>query len=199
MNVLPWPGRLFTSIVPPCAWAMASALGRPSPTPSCGVARVVAPDVEPLEQVRLIVAGDAGSIVGHGPANRAVCRAFESHRDPPSVRREVLRIGGEVQQRPIEARAIAEHARSGTARDVQFDRLATPIRERTDGRDSGLGELGRVELAKLEPDRPGSVAGEVEDLADEVLHPLGISLHRLEHRAALLGGRVGRWVEQQSP
>ena len=34
VNVLPWPGRLRTSIVPPCAWAMASALGRPSPTPS---------------------------------------------------------------------------------------------------------------------------------------------------------------------
>ena len=34
VKVLPWPGRLSTSIVPPCAWAIASAVGSPSPTPS---------------------------------------------------------------------------------------------------------------------------------------------------------------------
>ena len=107
-------------------------------------------------------------------------------------------IGDEVQQRPIEARAIAEHARARTTRDAQLDSLVSAFSKRADRRHGGLGELGRVELAKLESDRPGSIAREVEDLADEVLHPLGVSLHRLEHRATLLGCRVGRRVEQQA-
>src|SRR5688572_10737918 len=36
VNVLPSPGRLRTSMVPPCAWAIASARGSPSPTLCCG-------------------------------------------------------------------------------------------------------------------------------------------------------------------
>ena len=55
-----------------------------------------------------------------------------------------------------------------------------------------------VERAELESDRARPVAGEVEDLADQVLHPLGVALHRLEHRPALLVGRVRRRIEQQA-
>ena len=99
----------------------------------------------------------------------------------------MLGIGDEVQERPIETRAVAEHAGSGTSRDVQLDRLVPAFRERADRCHRGLGELGRVERAKLESDRASAIAGEVEDLADEVLHPLRVALHRLEHRAALLG------------
>ena len=112
---------------------------------------------------------------------------MEAHGDPPSVGREMLRVGDEVQKRPIETRAIAEHA-GAAPRGRRSSTVWLPaFCEWADRCDCRLGELGRVELAKLESDRAGSVASEVEDLADEVLHPLGVSLHRLEHRAALLG------------
>ena len=32
-NVLPWPSRLSTSIVPPCCWTMSLAPARPNPDP----------------------------------------------------------------------------------------------------------------------------------------------------------------------
>ena len=108
-----------------------------------------------------------------------------------------MSIGDEVQECPIEARAVAEHARRGTARDAQLDRLVPALREGADRSNRRFSQLGGVERTKLESDRAGSIAGEIEDLADEVLHPLRVALHRLEHRAALLVRRIRCWVEQQ--
>ena len=56
--------RLSTSIVPPCAWAIASAVGRPRPTPSRASRAVAAADEEALEQAGLVCLRDARPVVG---------------------------------------------------------------------------------------------------------------------------------------
>jgi hypothetical protein len=43
---------------------------------------------------------------------------MKANRDVPSLRSEVLGVADEVEERAVEPRAIAEHPRSGTARDL---------------------------------------------------------------------------------
>ena len=191
LNVLPSPRRLRTSIVPPCAWAIASAVGRPRPTPSRALSGSCRPDEEPLEEQLLVLVGDARPVVGDRPADEAVGVGFlQTQRDVALVWSEPLGIRDEVEQGTIEARPVAVDAWAAAVRQDDVHGLAALFGEGADRGGRRFGELAGVELAQLEPDRPGPVAGEVEDLADQVLHPLGVPLHGLEHRPALLGRRV---------
>jgi hypothetical protein len=79
---------------------------------------VVCPNVEAFEQVHLVFQWDPRPVVGNRPTDHAICRTVEAHGDPASVRREMLSIGDEVEERPVETRAVAEHAGGGTSRHV---------------------------------------------------------------------------------
>src|SRR5690349_6367905 len=127
--------------------------------------RVLLTDEEPLEQVLLVGNRDAGTVVGHRPTDHVVTRASHPHRDPSAVGRVAMGIGDEIEQRPIDAWAVADHADGRAARDAQLDGLSSALGKRPDRRYGRLSELGSIELPQLEPDGAGSIACEVEDLA----------------------------------
>jgi 50S ribosomal subunit-associated GTPase HflX len=78
---------------------------------------------------------------------------METYGDAASVRSEVLGIADEVQERTIEPRAVTEHARRGTSRDLQIDSLIPALSERADRCHRRLGELDSIEWTQLESDR----------------------------------------------
>ena len=71
-------------------------------------------------------------------------------RDVPAVGRELLGVRDQVQKGAIEPRPVAEDARSGLRGRVELDLWPALVGQRANGRDRGIGQLGRVELAELE-------------------------------------------------
>ena len=118
--MLPAPGALSTSIRPPWAWAMASAVGRPRPTPSRGPPRSRPTDEEALEQAALIGLGDPGTRIAHGQARPSVV-ALDADVDPAAVGREADGVRQEVHEGALEAAMVAED-RQRPVRRLEDDR-----------------------------------------------------------------------------
>ena len=86
----------------------------------------------------------------------------------------------------------------GRRRRLEVDGLAAPGGERRDRGDGPAGQLGRVEAAQLEDDRAGPEAGDLEDVADDPLHPVGVALDRGQQRRLLLRRRRRLGVAEQA-
>ena len=74
-----------------------------------------------------------------------------------------------------------------------------PLRcERRHHGDRRVGQCPGAEPAELQAHAPGPEARQLEDVADEPLHPLAVALDRLQQRPALLLGRLRRGLEQEA-
>ena len=134
-----------------------------------------------------------GPVVGDRPADEAVASAAsQPQRDVAPVGREPLGVRDEVEQRLLEARPVAVDPWAAAVRQRRGstvwprwsasgpDRRRPPIR-RARGRRTGAAG------ARSMPDRKRA-RSRMSPMRS--LHPLGVPLDGLEHRPALLVGRV---------
>ena len=196
--MLPRPTELSTSIVPPCAWAIASAVGRPRPTPSRGPERSLRPTKKRSNSRGLVRLGDARAVVLDDPApcgRRGARRAGAPHR---AVGEKRWALATRLTSACSSRRRSPNTCVLGRDGGIEHDPLAGAGRERRHHRGGRLGERDRAKPAQLERDAAGTEARQLEDVADEPLHPIGVALDRL--RSVVRCSSVGSdaRVEQQA-
>ena len=140
-----------------------------------------------------------GPRIGDAPAE---CRRpwveADADLDLAAVRRELEGVGHQVHECSLESLSVAEDVRSRAAgasissvwpRWSASGRTADTIDE---------ARSVRIEAPKLQTDGPGSESREVEDVADQSLHPLGVALDGRQHGRPLLVGRLRSRIEQEA-
>ena len=166
-TTVPSPGVLSAQILPPCASTSARAMARPRPVP--GVRRGAAP-AEPVEHVRQLLRRDAGPGVQDLEDHLIPCADAPIATWPEAVALTALEV-----RLPSTCRARSwSHGTSGrssaapqrTSRPFGLRRRADHVRRLAHQR------RRRVRRPFMES-RPRSRLGEVEQVADEPVHPVG--------------------------
>ena len=78
------------------------------------------------------------------------------------------------------------------------DRLAVSHGQRQDRFGDLVSKLAGIETAQLQVDVAGSVASQIEDVRDQLLHAVGVAFDRLEKLLGLRFVRVGSGVQEQA-
>ncbi len=110
-------------MAPPCAWAIASAVGKPRPDPAPSAGAIVLADEEALEQVRLLVEWDARPLVRNRPGD-GPCDLPNADGDRAARGAVLDCVGDEVDEGLLQATVVAEDL-DRYARHVELDHLAS--------------------------------------------------------------------------
>ena len=176
-NRLPRPTVLSTSIVPPWAWAIASDVGSPRPTPSRGPERSLRPTKKRSNRRGRSASGMPGPSSSTTHAVSAPRRSTR-RRISPDDRRVALRVREEVDERLLEPAPVPEDLLFGRDGGVEHDPLPGAGRE---GRHDGRGRLGEREGA------------EPSQLELDAARPETATARGCRRRAAASGPRCARW------
>ena len=122
---------------------------------------------------------------GDGPCDRRTRTAIVPPAGPYLTALE-MRL-----TRACSRRRWSPKTRIGARRHVELDRLVALGRQGRDRGDRPAGQRRRVEAAQLEDDLARPEAGDLEDVADDALHAVGVALDRPQQRVDLAGGGGG--------
>ncbi len=193
-NAAPAPGVLRTVTVAPCRSTIALTIDRPRPLPpACPAARRVAL-VEPIEDVRQVFRRDARARIADGDDDASSSTRASSLTNPPA-RRVSQRVGREILQRLFEPHRIARHdLRSGA--DVRRQRHALLLGGAPVPRHHAAEQILDWHILRVERFAAAFEPRQIEQVADDVLDPLGFVFDDGEIALALFGIQ-GLGVERQ--
>jgi hypothetical protein len=169
-------------MVPPWARTIAWTIVSPSPVPSmarsCGRSAE-----EAVEQATLLGDRDPDAVVRDGK-HEIVAGHPQSDHDAPTVLGELDRVRDEVVEHLAQAGGVAHHGRHRVGVETQVD--AARVRGRPQDLDRLRGEIGEVDLLRLERELPGFDLRDEEQVAHEPQEPVGVAVHDLEEAPVLL-------------